>query len=279
MTSIPFAEVIGDPIAHSKSPQIHRFWLDSLGIEGDYRAMQIKPDALSDFIRARRSPTRWRGCNVTVPHKQSIIPLIDALTPLAEAVGAVNLVLPRNGRLVGDNSDVEGIMTALPAFPSGLKTACLIGSGGAALAALAAFKELGVEELFVNVRNAAKGADLLERSGLSGRVGPVDDRSNLTGAQLIVNASTLGMTGKDAMPKTLLAAIGSIEDRSTVVFDMVYAPLETALLAAARARGLRIVDGMSMLIGQAAAAFSGFFGREPPRERDAALRQLLTSPQ
>jgi shikimate dehydrogenase len=233
---------------------------------------------LPEFFAGRRADPDWRGCNVTVPHKQAIIPLLDELTPLAEAVGAVNLVVPRDGRLLGGNTDVEGIVNAIaPVSPGQLETVCLIGSGGAALAALAAFRLLGVRQLLLNVRNQEKGAALLAASGFAGRVGPVDDQANLTGANLVVNASTLGMTGKDAMPASVLAAVESIRDRSTIVFDMVYAPLETALLAAARGAGLHVVDGLSMLIGQAAAGFTGFFGCDPPRDRDRELRQLLMS--
>lgn len=276
--SKPYAEVIGDPVAHSKSPVIHRFWLEKLGIEGDYDATRVAAEDLPAFLESRRSSPNWRGCNVTLPHKKAVIPLIDRLTPLATATGAVNLIYGADDDLVGGNSDVEGIRNALPHLgPGMLERACLIGSGGAALAALAAFQLIGVQRLFLNVRNPAKGEELLALSGMRGRVGPVDDSANLTEAQLIVNASTLGMVGQTAMPEGVLSAVRMAADDETIVFDMVYAPLETALLAAARGRGLRAVDGLAMLVGQAAAAFNIFFDLPAPRIHDAELRARLTS--
>ena len=274
----PYAEVIGDPVAHSKSPTIHRFWLKRLGIEGDYAATRVTAENLAAFFESRRSSPDWRGCNVTLPHKQAVIPLLDRLTPMAAAVGAVNLISVAEDGLVGGNSDVDGICNALPTVaPGALERACLIGSGGAALAALAAFRAMGVQHLFLNVRNLAKGQALLALSGMRGRVGPVDDSANLKEAQLIVNASTLGMAGQAAMPEGTLSAVRTIPDDAAIVFDMVYAPLETALLAAARGRGLRTVDGLAMLVGQAAASFHLFFGCPAPRVHDAELRLSLTS--
>ncbi|MGE5722604.1 MAG: shikimate dehydrogenase, partial [Sphingomonadales bacterium] len=154
---------------------------------------------------------------------------------------------------------------------------CLIGSGGAAMAAMAAFRLLGIDRVLLNVRDRAKGRALLDRAGLDGRVGVVDDCANIRGAQLIVNATSLGMKGQPPMPPSLLSCIESIEDDRTIVFDMVYVPLETGLLAAARQRGLRTVDGLKMLVGQAATAFEAFFGLPAPRAHDAELRTLLTS--
>jgi shikimate dehydrogenase len=272
----PFAEVIGDPVAHSKSPAIHRFWLDALGIEGDYIASHVRPEELDAHFARRRAQPEWRGCNVTVPHKQAVIPLLDSLSPLAESVGAVNLIVPQDG-LAGTNSDVDGIMEPLPFAPGSLHSVCLIGSGGAALAALAAFRRLSVRRVTLNVRDQAKGERLLESWGFEGRVGPIDDAANLGQAQLIVNATTLGMAGQTQMPQPLLDCIADHPDKDAVLFEMVYAPLETEALAAARRRGLRTVDGLQMLVGQAASAFQAFFGAPAPRERDAELRALLTS--
>ena len=269
-----FAEVIGDPIAHSKSPLIHGFWLAKLKFDGDYRATHVRPEDLAAYIAARRKDPDWLGCNVTVPHKEAIVPHVDALTETAREVGAVNLVFGR-GRLTGGNTDVAGIVNALG--PAPVERVCLIGSGGAALAAVAAFRLMGVRHLGLNVRNQAKGAALLERSGLAGRVGPVDDPANLAGADLIVNASILGMTGQSAMPARVLEEVARLGNDDVTVFDMVYAPLETPLLAAARGRGLRTVDGLAMLIGQAADAFQLLFGAAPPRQDDIELRALLTS--
>ena len=273
----PYAEVIGDPIAHSKSPRLHRFWLSKAGIDADYVATHVRAEELADYVASRRADPDWRGCNVTVPHKQAIKALLDRLTPLADEIGAVNLVVPGSD-LVGANTDVEGITGSLPAFADGeLRQLCLIGSGGAALAALGAARLLGVQRVVLNVRDQAKGRDLLADWGFDGRVGSIDDRENIVGSQLVVNATTLGMTGHAAMPDALLEHVLSHPDDRAVIFDMVYEPLETRLLAAARQRGLRAVDGLSMLIGQAEASFGAFFGVRPPREHDAELRAHLTS--
>lgn len=272
---IPYAEVIGDPVAHSKSPLIHRFWLAREAIDADYRATHVTAEGLGDYLARRRDDPDWRGCNVTVPHKQAVIPYLDGMTPFSEQVGAINVVMPRDG-LVGANSDVEGITSALPPMEK-LGQACLIGSGGAALAALAAFRLLGIAKVSLNVRNRLKGEQLLAAWGFDGRVGAIDDADNIRSAQLVINASTLGMAGKDPMPDSLLRLVEAHPDDEVVVFDMVYAPLETALLAAARRRGLRTVDGLAMLVGQAAGAFEAFFRCPAPRAHDAELRALLTS--
>jgi shikimate dehydrogenase len=150
----PYAEVIGDPIGHSKSPAIHGFWLGKLGLDADYRAVHVLSDGLADHFAERRQDAAWRGCNVTVPHKQAVIPFVDELSPLAGEVGAVNLITPQGSRLAADNSDVLGIINSLP--PDLLAKPpirmCLIGSGGAARAALAAFNRLPVGEVGLNVR-------------------------------------------------------------------------------------------------------------------------------
>lgn len=274
----PYAEVIGDPIAHSKSPLIHGFWLARLGLDMEYRAVRVAPDDLAEHIISRRTDSCWRGCNVTVPHKQAVIPSLDRLTALATEVGAVNTIGRSSDHLIGDNTDVRGIIDAVGTLlGDGPRTACLIGSGGAALAALTAFRRMGVTRVGMNVRDQAKGEKLLGRCGIEGRVSRIDDRENIDGADLIVNATVLGMNGQQAMPTTLLDHVRTAPNASTVVFDMVYAPLETAMLAAARERGLRAVDGLAMLVGQAAVAFEIFFGVPAPREHDVELRALLTS--
>jgi shikimate dehydrogenase len=271
-----YAEVIGDPIGHSKSPLIHKFWLSKLGLAGDYRATRVTADGLESYFRDRRTQGEWRGCNVTVPHKQAVIASLDRLSERAREVGAVNTIVADDGAHAGDNNDVGGIVDSLSpeARPAPV---CQIRSGGAALAALAAFRLLSVSFVSLNVRDRAKGERLLEASGLDGRVGPVDDREGLLGADLIVNATTLGMAGQSAMPDEVLRHVGAIANPGAAVFDMVYSPLETALLAAARRRGLTAIDGLEMLVGQAALAFAQFFGREAPRAHDVELRALLTS--
>lgn len=271
------AGVIGWPIAHSKSPAIHRFWLQKLGMDGDYGRFAVAPGHLPQAVASIHA-LGLSGFNVTVPHKVEILPLLDEIAPEARQVGAVNLVVSENGRLIGRNTDVDGVLEALPQrhLPMG-GIVCLIGSGGAARAALAAFHRRQVARVLMVARNPVKGMALLREFGLPGEVRPLFDAAPaMLKADAIVNATSLGMHGGEPMPRELLAAMRTPLD-SITAFDMVYAPLETAFLAAAREQELHIVDGLTMLIGQAAAAFQALFGAPPPRQHDHELRALLTA--
>jgi shikimate dehydrogenase len=275
----PYAEVIGDPIAHSKSPLIHRFWLDALGLEADYRLAHVRPEELADYIGGRSEDPDWMGCNVTIPHKQAVMPLLNMLQRQASRVGAVNCVYRMQGRLVGENSDVDGILEALGANGDGRSfgSACLIGAGGAARAAVHALETAGAREVRVIVRDSVKGQALLDSFGVRGRACPVEDAAlAMAGANVVINASPLGMIGAAEQPEPVLAALAATAP-GALVFDMVYAPLETALLRRAQALGRETADGLTMLIGQAAVAFRLFFGEPAPREHDAQLRALLTA--
>lgn len=266
--SRPYAEVIGDPIAQSKSPAIHNFWLGKLGIAADYRACHVTSEGLAEYFAARRVDPQWRGCNVTMPHKQAVIPLLDRMDPLAARVGAVNTVVREaSGRLTGYNTDVAGFIE--PLGDAGFEVVTVIGAGGAARAVLAALAGRGVKWVSLQNRGIAKGEALLAEFGLKGMAGKPGDP--VPAAELLVNASSLGMADNPLMPEVE----HFVRDGGTV-FDIVTAPLETDLLKRAGARGLRTVDGLSMLIGQAAAAFEKFFGLTPPRgDGDAELRRLL----
>lgn len=276
--SIPYAEVIGDPIAHSKSPLIHRFWLDAIGLEADYRRAHVRPEELAGYFASRVEDPDWRGCNVTIPHKQSVMPLLGSLQRQASRVGAVNCVYRMHGPLVGENSDVDGVLEALGADGErSFEVACLIGAGGAARAAVHALETAGAREVRVIVRDPARGRALLDSFGVRGRSYAIDEAiSAMTGAANVINASPLGMTGAAELPEALLAALSATAEQA-LVFDMVYAPLETALLRRARGLGRETADGFAMLIGQAAVAFRLFFGQPAPREHDAQLRALLTA--
>ena len=268
--SVPFAEVIGDPIAHSKSPLIHRFWLDALGIEGDYRATPVAPDALAAFVAERRADPDWRGCNVTIPHKLAVIDLVDDPGNVRGTIGAMNtLVRQPGGAVIGTNTDAAGFWAPIAGLDLADQAVAVIGAGGAARAVLFALSRVGVGRVTILNRSPLKAAGLLATFGLKGDAVPLD--APLPPATLVVNASALGMTGRPALDLDL-----SPLPEDAIVYDLVYAPLKTPLLAAARARGLKTVDGIDMLIAQAALAFELFFGAEPPRERDAALRELLT---
>ena len=283
--SLPYAEVIGDPIAHSKSPLIHGFWLEKLGIRAEYRKTHVKPDELAAFLAARRADPDWRGCNVTVPHKEAVIPLLDRLDPFAERIGAVNTIVARADALIGHNTDAPGFMEPLlPLLPTDERPrgALMVGAGGAARAIAFALQEAGFNLHLLN-RDPKRARLLLEELGTANL--PAESSLQLAGAdvlrcrslpagstfQLVVNATTLGMTGKPPL------AIRLDADPEVVVYDIVYDPLETPLLAAARSNGNRAIDGLQMLVGQAAAAFAFFFGQPAPRAHDAALRAFLTA--
>jgi shikimate dehydrogenase len=277
--ALPYAEVIGDPIYQSKSPIIHNFWLAKLGIEAEYRAVRVRANGLEAYLEARRGDRAWRGCNVTIPHKQNVLPLLDAPLRTAQRVGAVNCVYRARTGLDGENSDVEGIMEAIDvvALDRDPGITCLIGAGGAARAALHALELAGAREVRVIVRRPERAEAMLAGFALTARIHRFVEASEaLAGADTVINASPLGMAGQPSIPAALREAL-ILASPQALVFDMVYAPLETELLAAARALGQRPVDGLTMLIGQADLAFNLFFQAQAPRKHDAELRALLTA--
>jgi shikimate dehydrogenase len=266
------AAVIGYPISHSKSPLIHGFWLQQLGIAGHYEAIEVLPENLGGFC-ARLAQDGFAGINVTLPHKIKMLDHVAELTPRAAQVGAVNTVIVQaNGRLLGHNSDVSGFTLPLAKMDDfkGQK-AVVLGAGGAARAIVAGLVTLGLGEVHIVNRSIDKIAALQNIAPLIGHSWSDVDAA-LQDAAILVNTTSLGMIGQSALAIDLapLAA-------RAVVNDIVYAPLETPLLAQARARGLRTIDGLEMLIGQAAEAFEYFFGQAPNRAADAALRAKLTA--
>jgi shikimate dehydrogenase len=270
--NLPYAEVIGDPIAHSKSPLIHNFWLGELGIEAEYRKTLVHPGELAGYFLNRRADPDWLGCNITIPHKIAALDYVDDPGSVRERIGAINTVAcETGGPLIGTNTDAGGFLQPLLRDKWTGSRAIMIGAGGAALAIAFALRSVGIEELTIVARDAAKGRALLDRLGFHGDVQDFD--APMPGADLLVNASPLGMTGNSPYAPDLSA----LPSRA-MVYDIVYTPLETPLLAAARARGLATLDGLEMLIGQAALAFDIFFDAQPPRDRDTALRELLLAP-
>lgn len=267
----PYAEVIGDPVGHSRSPLIHEHWLRKLGITGEYRRTNVRAEELPDFFRQRRADPDWRGCNVTVPHKQAVIPHLDRLDDGAAGVGAVNCIVPGAGGLTGYNSDVDGVAAALAGISLDGAKAALIGAGGGARAALACLARSSLREVAIVVRKPEQAEPLRRMDGRV-RIGSFENAAALlAGSAIVINASPLGMTGCPAMPQDLLAAV--TQAAPAALFDMVYSPLETAFLAAGR--GPRI-NGLIMLVGQAARAFELFFGGRAPAADDA-LFDLLAS--
>jgi shikimate dehydrogenase len=259
--------VIGDPIAHSKSPLIHRFWLNKLGIEGEYRATRVPGGGLGPYLAARQSDPNWRGCSVTMPHKREAMKFAPPLN-LGGHLMPSNLLIPRQGELAGHNTDLLGIIEAVEGKARPEDGIVIVGNGAAAETALMALSDW-THSITVVARDPAKArGDLGDVARLASVIGCNEPWPE---ASLLVNASPLGMEGYPPFP----FALDSLREGS-MVFDMVYAPLETDLLHRAGVRGLKAVDGLRMLVGQARHQFLAFFGELPPADYDAELRELLT---
>ena len=280
----PYAEVIGDPIAQSKSPVIHGFWIERLGLNARYGSRKVAPDDLSDYIAERRADPLWRGCNITMPLKQVVISLLDRIEPEAEKIGAVNTVYrDADGMLVGANTDAAGFLEPIRTFLAAdhlFRMARIIGNGGAARAIITALSQHGFT-IVVAARNQGKGRKLLNElvpdgehytAPLSHFAAPTDfefdDREGCL--DLVVNASPLGMRGQPP-----LAFDWSHAPPGSIAYDIVTDPVETEFLKNARKAGFEAIGGLAMLIGQAAAAFERFFGQAPPRDSDHELLELL----
>lgn len=281
---IRYAEVIGDPISHSKSPLIHGFWIKACELEADYLATHVPIADVGEYLKLRAAEPEWVGCNVTMPLKEAVVPFLAELDPVAQHLGAVNtIVRGPDGTLRGYNTDVMGVFEPLrqaekPGFPTYVQ---VIGSGGAAKAAVIGSIAAGYGDFDIFNRTPEKADPVAKLSGSPfgtahalDKLGPMQHRDDEHDGQkyshILINATSMGMNGNNPVPVDLSAYYPD-----TIVFDMVYAPLETPLLAQARANGLRTIDGLDMLVGQAAAAFDLFFGVRPPRDRDAELRGLL----
>lgn len=264
-----YAEVIGDPIAQSKSPLIHGFWLEKLGMTGSYRQCLVHDDAIADYIARRSADPDWRGCNVTVPHKLAVLDHVADPGGVRDSIGAANtLCRSEGGALIATNTDAAGFFAPLSDVDLTGKPVVVIGAGGAARAVLFALSRMGVGPVTILNRNVLKASGLLATFGLKGRALPLT--APIPSAALLVNTSQLGMQGQDPLVIDLSPLPGD-----AIVYDIVYAPLVTDLLAQAEDRGLATIDGLEMLVGQAAMAFELFFGAAAPREHDEELRERL----
>jgi shikimate dehydrogenase len=263
----PFACIVGWPVEHSRSPALHGFWLKQHHIDGHYGRLPVEPkrpalEALVAFVK--RTPNA-RGCNLTLPHKIEIMPLLDRIDPLAAHIGAVNTVIKRpDGSLEGRNSDGFGFMETLrynaPRWRPEAGPVVVLGAGGAARAIVATLMDAGVPELRLVNRTQSAAIDLgVAFTPNDGRQIVVDrwnDRAQaLDGASLLVNATSLGMKGEPPLDLDLAHL-----PPAAAVFDIVYTPLETNLLAAARGRGNRCIDGLGMLLHQGRPGFEAWFG-------------------
>lgn len=257
----PAACVIGYPADHSRSPLIHNYWIEQLGLDAEYRRESVSPEEFPDFI-AHLAGHGYVGANVTIPHKETVMKLA---TPdaHAEALGAANTLWFEGKTLRATNTDVEGFLDSLdaqvPRWDSGLDNAMVLGAGGAARAIVAALKARHVREIRVANRTFGRAEALREKFGSS--VLPTEwNEVNgiLASADLVVNTTSLGMVGQPPLELKMRAL-----KPSTVIADIVYAPLETQLLKGARDRGLRTADGLGMLLHQAVRGFFLWFGVKP----------------
>lgn len=265
--------VIGWPVGHSRSPLIHGYWLGHYGIAGAYTKEQVKPEDLEDFLKAMPD-NGFSGCNVTVPHKEAALALADAAGETARAVGAANTLWVEDGALHAANTDVYGFMTHLEISAPGWdasRPALVLGAGGAARAVVAGLAGRGVPDIRIANRTFARAEALASYFGGGVTALAWEQRGQaLEDCGLLVNTTTLGMTGSDALDMPL----GKLRTDG-VVMDIVYSPLATPLLADARRRGNPTVDGLGMLLHQAVPGFEKWFGVRP-RVTDA-LRELVVA--
>ncbi|MEQ8357457.1 MAG: shikimate dehydrogenase [Kiloniellaceae bacterium] len=256
------AGLIGWPVSHSRSPRLHSYWLAEHGIDGAYVPLPVAADAVETAVRGLAAAGLC-GVNVTIPHKRAVLALCDRVDDIAHRIGAVNVMVFGEDGIAGSNTDVFGFMENLkagaPAFETASAPAVLLGAGGGARAVAVGLLDAGVPELRLCNRSREHAEKLAADVGGAVTVLPWEERgAALAGAGLLVNSTSLGMTGQRPLdlPLDELAA-------EAVVCDLVYSPLETALLTAARAKGCTAVDGLGMLLHQGRPCFSAWFGRDP----------------
>lgn len=268
--------VIGWPIAHSRSPVIHRYWLDRYRIAGGYDRLPVKPEDLSGFFAMLREGV-YVGCNVTVPHKVAVLEYVEVRDPVTARIGAVNTIYREGAALVGRSTDGSGFLASIRSAVAGWSaagtTAVILGAGGAARSIAAALSDAGAARVTVLNRTFERAERLALDLGGSVRADEWGEASrHLGSADLLVNATSLGMAHNPPLCVPLAAL-----KHGAIVTDIVYVPLETPLLREARARGHRVVDGLGMLLHQAAPGFELWFGVRPevtPELREAVLRDL-----
>ena len=272
---IPLAGVIGSPIAHSKSPQLHRHWLKTYGISGHYIPMDVSNDNLENVLRTLPQ-MGFVGVNITIPYKEKVMDIADLVTDRAILIGAANtLIFRKDGKIHADNTDgygfIENLKAGAPQWNPRSGPAAVLGAGGAARAVISSLLEAGVPEIKLSNRTRVRADKLKQDFGSRIRVYEWVQAGNMMDdADLLVNTTSLGMIGKSEL-RVPLDGLRS----STIVTDLVYAPLKTKLLATAEEYGCVTVDGLGMLLHQAVPAFERWFGRRPEVDRAtraAALR-------
>ncbi|AZO04225.1 MULTISPECIES: shikimate dehydrogenase [unclassified Mesorhizobium] len=265
------AFVTGHPIAHSRSPKIHGYWLNKYGIDGSYQAIDVAPADFTDFLKSL-GENGYRGGNVTIPHKEAAFAGVARRDHAADEIGAVNTLWFEDGVLWGGNTDGYGFAANLDDHAPGWADngpAVVLGAGGASRAVIHALKERGIKDIRIVNRTLARAEELSRHFGpgvsAHGAVGEL-----LADACLLINTTALGMHGNE----TLVADPAGLPDHA-IVTDIVYVPLETPLLAAARARRLKTIDGLGMLLHQAVPGFERWFGRKP--EVTSELRSMIVA--
>jgi len=267
------AGVMGWPVAHSRSPAIHGHWIRHYGLNGHYVLLPVQPERIADAVRGLPA-LGFAGCNITIPHKVAAMALVDRIDPLAARIGAINtVVIDKEGRLSGYNTDaygfIQSLLDAQADWRADAGPITVLGAGGAARAILVALAERGAREIRLCNRSLDKAQALAAEFGAPIRALPWAQREDaLDGAALLVNTTSLGMKGQDPLELSL--------DRlptHALVCDIIYVPLETPLLAAARARGNATVNGLGMLLNQARPAFQRWFGVTP--EVTPELRRMI----
>lgn len=257
------AGVMGWPVGHSLSPRLHNYWIERHGIDGAYVPLPVAPEHFAQALRVL-TLTGFRGVNITVPHKEAALAAVDTVDDIARRIGAVNtVVVGKDGALMGRNTDAYGftanLRAVVPDFDAAAGAAVIIGAGGAARAVAVALADMGARDIRLVNRTLGRAEDLALALGAPLRVVDWAGRAAaLADATIIVNTTTQGMAGQKPLDLDLARL-----PAAAVVYDIVYNPLETPLLAAARARGLATVDGLGMLLHQAVAGFEAWFGLRP----------------
>ncbi len=277
MTETKQIRVIGHPISHSKSPLIHNYWLKLHGLIAQYDRLDVEAQNLAEFVNSIRAKAIF-GANVTLPHKIKILPLCDQISTTAKSLGAVNTLYLRQNKLIGDNTDSYGFLANLdqraPKWAQQTDHAIILGAGGAARAVIYALIERGFQEITILNRTVSKARDLADYFGKTQQTSVLKgmalrDFASLAGStDFLVNASTIGLNGSSFEDLNLATL-----PPHCIVHDIVYTPLQTPLLAHAENRGLQTVDGLGMLLHQAAPGFEKWFGIMPQVSQE--LRQLV----
>jgi shikimate dehydrogenase len=265
--------IMGWPVAHSRSPLLHGYWIKELGLSGAYVYLPVRPERLAQALKGLAA-LGFAGCNVTIPHKEAAMRLVERVDPLAKRIGAINtIVVGDDGMLSGSNTDafgfIESLKEARPDWRADAGPATIMGAGGGARAVIASLAERGAKEIRVANRTLARAEALARDFGPPIRAVAWERRHDaLDGASLLVNTTNQGMSGQPPLDLSLEQL-----PRSALIADIVYIPLETPLLAAARERGNSVVNGVGMLIHQARAAFKAWFGVMP--DATPELRRIL----